>query len=87
VIHVAGNSIEPRIEDGDLILVDYSRPPRPGNIVIAIINGQAVVRMFLRQNGRIILHSTNPKFSDTAIKETDQFVIAGMVLRIVEGVL
>jgi DNA polymerase V len=78
---------EPRIRDGDLLLVDYTKEPRPGNIVIALINGEAVVKKFLRQKGRVILRSTNPRYTDIDIKETDQFVIAGVVLRIVEGAL
>lgn len=85
VIRVTGDSMEPRIEDGDLILVDYSKEPHPGNIVIALINGAAVMKKYLRQKGRVILRSTNPKYSDIEIAETDQFVIAGVVLRIVEG--
>lgn len=85
VIRVTGDSMRPRIEDGDLILVDYSREPSAGNIVVAMINGAAVVKKFLRQNGQIILRSTNPKYPDIEVKETDQFQIAGVVLRIVEG--
>jgi DNA polymerase V len=85
VIRVTGDSMQPRIEDGDLILVDYSMEPRPGNIVVAMINGAAVVKKFLRQNAQIILRSTNPKYADIEVKETDQFQVAGVVLRIVEG--
>ena len=34
-----------------------------------------------------MLRSTNPRYSDTEISETDQFLITGAVLRIVEGSL
>jgi DNA polymerase V len=85
VIRVLGNSMEPRIQDGDLILVDCSKEPRPGNIVIAMINGSAVVKKHLIQVGRVILRSANSKYPDIEIKETDQFQIAGAALRIVEG--
>jgi DNA polymerase V len=87
VIRVTGDSMQPRIEDGDLILVDYSKEPNPGNIVVAMINGAAVVKKFLRQKGQVILRSTNPRYADIEVKETDQFQIAGVVLRIVEGAL
>jgi DNA polymerase V len=87
VIRVTGDSMQPRIEDGDLILVDYTREPSSGNVVVAMINGAAVVKKFLRQNGQIILRSANPKYADIEVKETDQFQIAGVVLRIVEGAL
>lgn len=50
-----------------------------------MINGAAVVTKFLRQNGQVILRSTNPRYADIEVKETDQFQIAGVVLRIVGG--
>ena len=49
--------MRPRIEDGDLILVDYSKEPSSGNIVVALINGVAVVKKFLRQDGQMILRA------------------------------
>jgi SOS-response transcriptional repressor LexA len=85
IIRVIGDSMQPRIEDGDLILVDYAKEPRAGDIVVALINGAAVVKKFLRQDGSVILRSGNPNYSDIEIKETDQFQIAGVVLSIVEG--
>jgi DNA polymerase V len=87
VIRVRGNSMAPRIEDGDLILVDYAREPRPGNTVVAAVNGGVVVKKYLRQEGRIVLKSLNSQFADIQVKETDQFEIKGVVLRIVEGAL
>jgi len=35
----------------------------------------------------VILRSTKPRYADIEIKEIDQFLIAGVVLRIVEGTL
>jgi DNA polymerase V len=87
VIRVRGDSMEPRIQDGDLILVDYSSEPSSGNIVVAMINGAAVVKRFLVQMGCVILRAANPRYPDIEVKETDQFQIAGVVLRIVEGAL
>jgi len=62
-----------------------SKEPHPGDIVIAMINGYAVVKKFSRQKGRVILQSTKPRYADIEIKESDRFLIAGVVLRIVEG--
>jgi SOS-response transcriptional repressor LexA len=85
VIRVIGDSMQPRIEDGDLILVDYAKEPLPGDIVVALINGAAVVKKYLRPEGQLILRSANPKYADIEVKETDQFQIAGVVLKIVDG--
>lgn len=84
MIRVTSHSMEFRIEYADLILVGYVKELRPGSIVVAIVNGAAVVKRFLRQKGRVILCSTNPRYDDIEIEETDQFQIAGVVLRIVE---
>jgi len=87
VIRVKGDSMAPRIQDGDLILVDYIKEPRPGNMVVATVNGGVVVKKYMRREGRVVLKSMNPQYADIEVGDTDQFVIAGVVLRIVEGAL
>jgi len=85
VIRVKGDSMAPRIQDGDLVLVDYIKEPRLGNIVVATINGGVVVKKYLLREGRVVIKSMNPEYADIEVKETDQFEIKGVVLRIVEG--
>ena len=75
----------PWIRDGDLILVDNIKEPRPGNIVVATVNGGVVVKKYLLREGRVVLKSMNPQYADIEVKETNQFEIKGVVLRIVEG--
>ena len=87
VIRVKDDSTAPRIQDGDLILVDYIKEPRLGNIVVATVNCGVVVKKYLLRGGRVVLISMNPEYVNIEVKETDQFVIAGVVLRIVEGAL
>jgi SOS-response transcriptional repressor LexA len=77
--------MDPGIQDGNLLLVDYSKEARPGNVLIALINSEAVIKKYVRQQSCVVLHSTNPKYLDFEIAKTDQFVIAGVVLRVVEG--
>ncbi len=87
VIRVKGDSMAPRIQDGDLILVDYIKEPRPGNFVVATVNGGVVVKKYLLREGHVVLKSMNPQYADIEVKETDQFEIKRVVLRIVEGEL
>jgi phage repressor protein C with HTH and peptisase S24 domain len=49
--------------------------------------GAAVMKKFVLQMGLVILRSANSQYPDMEIMETDQFQIAGVVLRIVDGVL
>ena len=87
VIRVKGDSTALRIQDGDLILVDYVKEPHPGNIVVATVNGGVLVKKYLLREGRVVLKSMNSQYADIEIKETDQFEFKGVVLRIVEGAL
>jgi SOS-response transcriptional repressor LexA len=49
------------------------------------VNGGVVVKKYLLKKGHVILKSMNPDYADIEVKETDQFAIAGVVLRITEG--
>jgi phage repressor protein C with HTH and peptisase S24 domain len=70
VIRVKGDSMAPRIQDGDLILVDYIKEPRPGNTVVTTVNGGVLVKKYLLRDGRVVLKSTNPQYADIEVKET-----------------
>ena len=64
--------MEPRIQDGDLILVDYSKEPISGNIVIALIDGAAVVKKFIRRGKQVILFSANERYPDIEVNEINK---------------
>ncbi len=64
-IRVVGNSMEPEIKDGDIILVadpSYVRPNSGDNVVVWL-NGDGVVKVYKEINGGILLISTNPMYS------------------------
>jgi repressor LexA len=85
VIRVRGDSMSPRIEDGDLLLVDYAKQLQPNDVVIAMHNGKAMVKKFIQKNGQTLLRSTNAAYKDIPVLEGDELHIAGVVLKIVEG--
>lgn len=71
VLKVKGDSmIEDHIMDGDLIVVEGCDQARDGEIVVALLpDGQATLKRYYRENGRIRLQPSNatmqPIFSDT----------------------
>jgi SOS-response transcriptional repressor LexA len=87
VIRVATDTMEPRIQDGDCVLVDYGAQPHPGNVILGTINGAPVLRQYLNRKERVLLRSTNAKYGDIVIKDSDRFSISGVVLKIVDGEL
>ncbi|MGP6157826.1 MAG: transcriptional repressor LexA [Vulcanimicrobiaceae bacterium] len=60
VLRVQGNSmVEAAILDGDLIVVAPQQDARNGEIVVAMLDGEATVKRFFRESGRIRLQPEN----------------------------
>ncbi len=60
MLRVQGDSmVEAAILDGDLILVRPQRTAENGEIVVAMLDGEATVKRFYREAGRIRLQPEN----------------------------
>ncbi len=60
MLRVQGDSmIEAAILDGDLIMVRPQRVARDGEIVVAMLDGEATVKRYYREDGRIRLQPEN----------------------------
>lgn len=51
-----------------------------GQMVVAIINGEAILKRYYPKAQGIELHPRNPKFPVIKIQDTDNFQINGIVL-------
>ena len=63
---VKGDSMrDAALVDGDLVVVQKNCPTTPGDIVVAVIDGQVTVK-YLRQqpSGRFYLQAANPGYAD-----------------------
>jgi|TARA_B100001750_G_C15451861_1_gene569362 repressor LexA len=81
VLQVKGDSmIGDHIEDGDYIIVRKSAEANPGQIVVALINGEATLKRYHPVNGHIELHPRNPDYPVITIHKTDHFQINGVLL-------
>ena len=77
VLRVQGESmIDAAILDGDLIVVSPQPDATDGEIVVAMIDGEATVKRFYRESGRIRLQ---PENTTMAPIYTDQATIVGRV--------
>jgi repressor LexA len=60
-LRVRGDSmIEAHILDGDLVLVRKQETAVPGDIVAAMLDGEATVKRFARENGAVVLRPEPP---------------------------
>lgn len=67
------------IYDRDILVIDRSRMPDPGEVVIAALNREPLVKIFDRQGGQVILRSANKKYAPRYLLEGDELEIWGVV--------
>jgi DNA polymerase V len=81
---VCGDSmIEAGINDGDIAVIDKSREPHNGSIVVAFLNKEFTIKYLdttHKDEGYIELRPANPKYKPIRIDEGDEFEVWGVVV-------
>ena len=84
-LRISGHSMEPRIFEGDTVIVKRQDDAESGNIVIARVNGdEALCKKLKKQDSGIILQSLNPDYptffySNDEIKDKPVVIIGRVV--------
>ncbi len=86
-LRVKGDSmIDAHILDGDLALIRPQPIAENGEIIVAVVDGEATLKRFYREAGRIRLQPENSTLQPIIIKDGEgETVIAGKLLRIVRN--
>jgi len=71
------------LQDGDLILVDRSRPARSGSMVLAWVDGGFTVKYLEFKDGETLLRAANPEYPDLRLTEEEDNRIWGVVSYII----
>ncbi|MFC4225466.1 LexA family protein [Lysinibacter cavernae] len=80
VMRVSGESmLGAGIFDGDEMIVNRSRQPVHGDIVVAIIDSEMTVKRLLVAGGSVILRAENPRYPDIRLTEFAELEIWGVV--------
>jgi DNA polymerase V len=80
LVRAAGDSMEGAgIFDGDLLVVDRSREAQPGDIVIAALNGEPLVKRLTCEGRQVVLRAENPRHAPRYVLEGDELSIWGVV--------
>ncbi|MBO0721589.1 MAG: translesion error-prone DNA polymerase V autoproteolytic subunit [Blastocatellia bacterium] len=70
-IEVKGDALAgEKIFDGDTLVVDRAADIRPGHIVVAVFNGEFLLRKLVQQEGRLLLFSGDPGENPIELNET-----------------
>jgi repressor LexA len=82
-LRVVGESmIGAGILDGDYVIVQKQSEARNGDIVVAMIDGEATVKTFERKHGRVRLLPANPRFAPIEVPEGSENCIQGKVVSV-----
>jgi repressor LexA len=81
MLRVVGESmIEDHITDGDLVLVERAQSARNGEIVVAIVEGEATLKRLYQEAGGVVrLQPANPTMQPIYVRPPDQVEIRGIV--------
>lgn len=82
LISASGDSMEPTINSGDILLVDHGvTEVLYDSIYVAMVNGELYVKRFQRTPNRTLLMiSDNPKYKSFELKPEDDVRIIGRVV-------
>jgi repressor LexA len=83
-LRVRGDSmIDAAICDGDIVVVRQQPEAHSGQIVAAMIDGEATVKVYRRRNGHVHLEPRNPSYD---IIDGDSAVVLGIVVSVLRSV-
>lgn len=82
-LKVRGESmINAHICPGDTVILE-KRPPRKGDIVAALIDGETTLKRYVTDKGKSFLHAENPDFPD--LIPARELVIQGVMVGLIRG--
>ncbi|WP_280259806.1 transcriptional repressor LexA [Nocardia abscessus] len=83
-LRVRGDSmIEAAICDGDIVVVRKQYEAHSGEIVAAMIDGEATVKVYRRRNGHVFLEPRNPAYE---VIDGDEALVLGKVVSVMRRV-
>lgn len=81
---VKGDSMEGiGIRDGDIVIVKKQVTAENGDIVVAMIDGEATVKKLVRKGKRVFLHPENERYEDIELSAEQDTSICGVVIGVI----
>ena len=83
-LRVSGDSMTGAgIHDGDLLVVDRSLNPRPGRVVVAVLDGGFTLKRLVRHHGRLRLEAANPDYPPLELQTCGDVQIWGVAIHVI----
>mgnify|MGYP001582256438 CR=1 FL=1 len=82
LLEVSGDSmVGAGIVEGDMVIVDRSRQPKNGDIIVASVDNDWTMKYYIKEGSKIILRPANKRFTD--IIPDQELQIAGVVTSVI----
>jgi repressor LexA len=79
LIKAKGDSMQPKIQHGDIVFVRRTTVAENGDIVLCINDGEGLIKQYSENKGQVILSSINSDKYPSFVASTDDFRIEGVV--------
>ncbi|HDQ4105111.1 TPA: peptidase S24 [Pseudomonas aeruginosa] len=81
LVRVGGNSLQGLgIHDEDLVLIDKALTPRKGDVIVACLNGEPLLKILDGDKHQVILQSANPQYPPRYVLEAEDFQVWGVYI-------
>lgn len=81
LVRVGGSSLHGLgIHDGDLVLVDKALTPQRGDVVVACLNSEPLLKILGGDKHQAILLSANPQYPPRYVLEAEDFQVWGVYI-------
>jgi repressor LexA len=83
-LRVRGESMQDiGVFDGDIAVVKQQQAASNGEVVVAIVEGEATLKRFFKKDDSIVLHAENPNFNDIVVTSPKNVFIAGRLVGVI----
>lgn len=79
-VRASGDSMSPKIENGDILIVDRSIKAINHSIVAIFLNGTPMCKQIILEKNKKILRSFNQSYKEILIGEDDELALFGVVI-------
>ncbi len=87
-VRVTGDSmLKAGIHSGDILVVDRSIEPKDNHIVIAVIDGELLVKRMRKSRNKLFLLAENPHYKPIEITSQMNFEVWGVVTNVIHSLI
>ena len=85
-VRAKGNSMEPKIQDGDLVLIRQQPSYDESDFVFVVHNQLPKLKKIIKQDNKLMLESINRFFDKVEISPYDETKVIGVVKKIIKNI-